>query len=516
MTPLSRYSTKLLIALLLVAAVASIAIAGVSVSRASGALNISIHPSEDAIAMTWSTRDSETLSGYLLERKNPSSEDWSFLATVPSEYASYIDASVNASGKYKYRVTELHARAASPDRAVLNAEADHELPVPTGLTAVPVLDDTLTPTGVKLSWNSARVHGQKTAYNIWRNGSDLNGQPYFPYAGLEPDVENGRTWYLDTTAEAGETYTYTIQVLAGEQYWTVHQEYSSPWHADVTVTVPVDPDAPAAPTDVAVSIRKGVATISWTAPDADNITGYKVTRKSGDETSTVVESASGTSVKDSTIVAGTAYTYRVRTLSAAGNSPRSKPASITAPPAITGLTTTQSAGKIAVTWNEADAATSYKVTTNLHSKNDHSTIASSSSTTVDSASHTHTDIRPGRKLSYEVFAKSSDGSGPVSTVEVTLDAMPGKPSNLEISDLTHSIYLSWDDPSDDSVTGYQILRKSPSLGQNELTALVVDTGSSTTSYLDASAEPSQSYRYRVKAVSGAVIGPSSAPVGVRE
>ena len=45
-----------------------------------------------------------------------------------------------------------------------------------------------------------------------------------------------------------------------------------------------------------------------------------------------------------------------------------------------------------------------------------------------------------------------------------------------------SVTLSWDAPDDDSITGYQILRRRPTQGEDTLEVYVEDTGSTDTTY----------------------------------
>ena len=71
------------------------------------------------------------------------------------------------------------------------------------------------------------------------------------------------------------------------------------------------------------------------------------------------------------------------------------------------------------------------------------------------------------------------------------------------------IRLSWDAPDDDSVTGYQILRRRPTEGEHALSVYVPDTGSAATSYTDTGVDAGTKYVYRVKAINEAGVGPSS-------
>ncbi len=94
-------------------------------------------------------------------------------------------------------------------------------------------------------------------------------------------------------------------------------------------------------------------------------------------------------------------------------------------------------------------------------------------------------------LVYPAYAQSSDSDL--------------APSNLAVALVDNRVTLTWDAPAEDaaSVTGYEILRRRPKEGEGALLVLVADTGSTATTYVDATAnEPGTRYVYRVKALRG--------------
>ena len=108
--------------------------------------------------------------------------------------------------------------------------------------------------------------------------------------------------------------------------------------------------------------------------------------------------------------------------------------------------------------------------------------------------------------SYALTVTASHGqsatTAPVAiTVTDVVDTLPAKPTNLTatVND-NGSITLSWDDPADDSITGYQILRRRPSEGEKTLLVYVENTGSSATSYTDTSVTAGVRHVYRIKAI----------------
>ena len=82
---------------------------------------------------------------------------------------------------------------------------------------------------------------------------------------------------------------------------------------------------------------------------------------------------------------------------------------------------------------------------------------------------------------------------------------PDKPTGLEATTATHdSVTLTWDDPGDDSITGYVILRRIPGVDpQGNFDELVADTGTAATTYTDNTVSAETRYTYRIKAINGA-------------
>ena len=101
--------------------------------------------------------------------------------------------------------------------------------------------------------------------------------------------------------------------------------------------------------------------LSWgAASDNVGVTGYRVSRNG-----TVLGTATGTSFLDTTVAAGTSYTYSVAALDAAGNvgpatnvsvtvPSAAKPGDTQAPTAVSGLTATVNKnGQVTVSWKAA-------------------------------------------------------------------------------------------------------------------------------------------------------------------
>ena len=90
---------------------------------------------------------------------------------------------------------------------------------------------------------------------------------------------------------------------------------------------------------------------------------------------------------------------------------------------------------------------------------------------------------------------------PTATPTPTDTPLPlGRATDLTVSAGADGVTLSWTAPAG-QVDGYEILRRRPNRGENELQTLVADTGSAATTYIDTTAtEAGVRYTYRVKAI----------------
>ncbi len=96
--------------------------------------------------------------------------------------------------------------------------------------------------------------------------------------------------------------------------------------------------------------------------------------------------------------------------------------------------------------------------------------------------------------------RSDDSSGQKKQSEEPASA-PDKPTGLSATATHDRVVLTWDDPGDDSITGYVILRRvRVNNTGGDFSVLVADTGSAATTYTDATVAASTTYTYRIKAI----------------
>ena len=96
--------------------------------------------------------------------------------------------------------------------------------------------------------------------------------------------------------------------------------------------------------------------------------------------------------------------------------------------------------------------------------------------------------------------RSDDSSGQKKQSEEPGSA-PDKPTGLSATATHDRVVLTWDDPGDDTITGYVILRRvRVNDTGGEFSELVPDTGSAATTYTDDTVAAETTYTYRIKAI----------------
>ena len=193
---------------------------------------------------------------------------------------------------------------------------------------------------------------------------------------------------------------------------------------------------------------------------------------------------------------------------------------------VSGVTlTSPNPGELVITWDApGKAPTDYRVT---WKKSDGKWPSHRSENTIDGGnafptgtSHAVAGLEEGTAYKARVRARYFDDngnveeSGPWSAAEeiaVAQTPPPAKPTGLLTAASHDSVLLSWDNPGDDSISGYQVLRGPDA---DNLSVLLDDTGDANTTYTDSSVAAQTTYVYAVRGRNARGLGPQSDPVTV--
>ena len=123
-----------------------------------------------------------------------------------------------------------------------------------------------------------------------------------------------------------------------------------------------------------------------------------------------------------------------------------------------------------------------------------------------SATYTLAETNEGQTIKVKVsFADDADNRETLTsaaTAVVATPEPPAKPTGLSPVVISHdTVTLAWDNPQDDSITGYVILRRDREIHLvGTFVTITGDTGSAQTTYTDETVEPDKEYVYRIKAI----------------
>ena len=387
-------------------------------------------------------------------------------------------------------------------------------------------------TGVPTIGGTAQVGETLTANTSGVADADGLSSVQYEYQWLADDAEIvGATGSTYTLTDSEESKTVKVQVSFTDD--AGHDETLTSAATDaVAGAQPTEP--PDQPSGLSATASHDSVTLTWDDPGDDSITGYVILRRipgvdpEGQFDELVADTGTAaTTYTDDTVSAETRYTYRIKAINEHGVSERSRwfhidtlaaPApeeeQAAEPPAkATGLSSEVSHNMVILTWDDPndDSITGYLILRrdkDIHEEETFLTVAPD----TGSAETTYVDasVEPERRYVYRIKAINASGVSEISSwVRAYTPAVPepepeapAKPTSLSATFSHDSVTLTWDDPGDDSITGYVILRRDKDLQPEEGTFFTVtsDTGSAETTYTDDTAEPDKRYVYRIKAI----------------
>ena len=209
---------------------------------------------------------------------------------------------------------------------------------------------------------------------------------------------------------------------------------------------------------------------------------------------------------------GTAYTFRVSAVNAAGAGTASS--NVVATPFIaaaapTGLAATASAGQVALSWtapsnNGGTAITSYKLDISSDGGATWADLVADTGSTT--TTYTATSLTNGQAYSFRVSGINAAGIGAASSVvSATPFSAPSAPASVSVTAGDAQVLVVWTAPTSSngaSVTGYVIDRYDGS----SWTTLVSNTGNALTRYTATGLTNGTAYSFRVSAINSAGTG----------
>ena len=336
------------------------------------------------------------------------------------------------------------------------------------------------------------------SYRWLADGTAISGASANAYTPVEADEGKAITVQVNFTDDAGNDETLTSAATAA-----------------VAAAQPTEP--PAQPTGLIATATHDSATLTWNDPQDNSITGYVILRRNRDTNAeghfdeVVADTGTAaTTYTDGSVAAETRYTYRIKAINQYGASERSRWYHIDtqAPPgaesgpadqAPANLTAVPADGQVVLSWDapaeDADAVTGYQVL-RAEGQGGLSTLVSDTGSTAT----TYTDAKVAAGYSYAYRIKAiRDGERSGASNEARVQLTPASPTGLTAETVAYNtVTLTWDEPDDDGITGYVVMRLD--IVRSDMITLAADTGTADTGYTDETVDPETLYFYYLMAI----------------
>src|SRR4051794_27377557 len=291
----------------------------------------------------------------------------------------------------------------------------------------------------------------------------------------------------------------------------------------VATVPPPGAQPPGAPTDVTGTALDRAVQLDWTAPASNGgsiITGYKISEYvNGQRLSSLLTGSAATTFRVGGLTNGTAYTFTVAALNAAGSGPESTQSNevtpVPSPPPGPPLGVTATAGdrSVPLTWTAPSSdggspITGYRVTPYINGS-PQTPIATGSTAT----SFTVTGLTNGTTYTFTVAATNSTGYGAESQQSNAVTPAPptvaGRPTGVAGAPRDSAVALTWTAPTSDGGTAITSYRIVPYIGNNAQTP--VTTPSAATGFTVTGLTNGTTYTFTVAANNAVGTGPASDP-----
>ena len=260
------------------------------------------------------------------------------------------------------------------------------------------------PGQIHLTWDPPRANVADD-YRVSWTKSDSD---WAPWQDLNSNAYPATNRYTIKWLEYGAQYKVRVRARVSRD---TPDAWSGPW-SQTTFTVSSPPaGSPNVPTGLVATLDYGVPVVTWTGPDDDSITGYRIQRGPDDYDLTTLEADTGNDAPaylDTSAQVGHTYHYAVQGINASGIGGLSAGVSIKIHSGPHRLSALVSDSGVSLSWTAPDgtAVIDYRIFRGTSADATNTIVADVSSTGThytDTAEHS-----PGR-IYYTVAAQTADG-----------------------------------------------------------------------------------------------------------
>ena len=468
------------------------------VSATSGKLtkpeNLTATAGDQSVDLYWTLANSATITQYQYQQKTTGDYgSWTDIANSSATTTSHTVGSLVNGTAYTFRIRGVGPVGETPASDEATATPGPVPAKPTGLSA------------------AAR---HQRAVLTWTDPSDadITGYQYRQKSGTKEysqwtGVANSGATTTQATAgslENGTAYTFQIRALSATAAGPASDE------ASATATA-----RPGKPTGLSASPRDRSAALTWADPSDDTVSKYQYQQKTaggwGSSWTDIANSgAATTSFTAPGLTNGTLHYFRIRAWNAAEPGLASEEATATpdaAPTAPSGVSAQAGDQQATLRWNLVTDKGVTKFQARYKTTEDYGSW-SDIGYEFGTVSGTVTGLANGTAHTFQIRGVSQYGDGAASAeVSATPFGAPAKPTGLSAMARNRAVGLSWTDPGDATITGWQYRQKAG--GSYGNWQGIANSGASTTSHAIDSLTNDTAYTFQIRARNASGAGAAS-------
>ena len=422
------------------------------------------------INLTWADASTNE-TGFQIERSLTTATGFTLVATTAANAVSFSNTGLTAGTRYFYRIRAVNATGNSAYTAEANATAS--LVAPTTLAAVAA-----SATQINLTWVDASAN--EAGFQIERSLASATG---FTLVGT---TAANVVSFANTGLTTGTQYFYRIRAINA----TGNSAYTAEANAIAGLVAPT--------TLAAVAASATQINLTW-ADVSTNETGFQLERSLTTATGfTLVgtTAANVVSFANTGLTEGTQYFYRIRAVSASGNSAYTAEAnattSLVAPTALTAVAA--SATQINLTWADVSTnETGFQVERSLTTATGFTLVGT---TATNAVSFVNTGLTAGTQYFYRIRAVNATGNSAYTPEASAIAGLVAPTTLAAVAASATQINLTWSDVSTNE-TGFQVERSTTS-GTGFV--LITTTAANAVSFSNTGLTANTRYFYRVRSV----------------
>ena len=281
---------------------------------------------------------------------------------------------------------------------------------------------------------------------------------------------------------------------------------------------------PAKPAGLTATPGSGEVVLEWRDPADATITGWQYNQwpENGQYEADwiAILGSTATTVRHTVtgLETGASYRFKLRANNASGSGAESDEIAATLPPVPAmpaGLTATAGDGTILLEWTALGDATVAGWQYRYRTTGGYGLWTDIPNSDADTTDHTVTGLGAGISHRFRVRAVNSSGSGLESDEAAAIPfAVPDKPTGIAATAGDREVLLEWDDPDDDTITGWEYNQRQGDGEFEEDWTFIANSTATTTSHTVTGLAAGASYAFKVRAIADEHVGPESDHVSV--